>query len=150
MGLLLATADGVRPQVVPVFVLAFGIADDAEVEEALFLNRHHASVVVPHTPRRAAMRTLYDTNTPGAADESFAARWRSGMVLGVQTNAAAVVVDAECNGNARSVDPRDPRRAVLASLLQLVWNVAPTHEVGVVLVLCWCWLWLYSVPGMYC
>ena len=35
-------------------------------------------------------------------------------------------------------------RAVLASLLQLVWNVAPTHEVGVVLVLCVVMVFLYS------
>lgn len=40
-----------------------------------------------------------------------------------------VVVDFECNGNGRTVDPSDPRRAVLASLLQVVWNVAPGHQV---------------------
>lgn len=51
------------------------------------------------------------------------------MVVAVQTNAQAALVDFQCNGVAMTMDPSDPARAVLGALLETGWGVARTHDV---------------------
>jgi len=63
------------------------------------------------------------------------------IVIGVQTKAPAAIIDfrssafilrciidclISCNGKSMQFDPRDSTRAVLGSLLQTTWGVAPT------------------------
>jgi hypothetical protein len=49
------------------------------------------------------------------------------IVIGVQSRAAAAVIDYSCNGKSMQFDPRDAVRSVIASLLQTVWDVAPNY-----------------------
>ncbi|KAL6045728.1 DUF4261 domain-containing protein [Balamuthia mandrillaris] len=49
------------------------------------------------------------------------------MIIAVQTPSPRLTFDYACDGQEISLDPRDASRPVLATLLQSIWGVSPTH-----------------------
>jgi len=71
---------------------------DVSWKEVLLLDRHHQAVSFPD------------------------------MVVAVQTTSSKIAYDLICKYYRVTVDGRDASRAVLASTLETVWGVSPTHQ----------------------
>jgi len=72
---------------------------------------------------------VYDLSTKDVLllDRFHQAIYSKDLIVAVQTQAVAAIVDYSCDDHAVQFNPRDASRAVLAAVLQGLYGVAPTH-----------------------